>query len=212
MGNWFNQLSKPTLVLGALILGTLFIVLSDPPRTICDAQLENFKETKKSFLFDEGTGEQKKKAKLRVLKDLCLKTNTIGGCLEYFHGLRKILLEIEGVYPECRRQLLEIKTQPDEIISSHQVEGYLWKGVELLVMMGWGEAPPEGLGDKYGWLEAYDMNLYCKMRDKLIFNSGKEKWKSFKLKALTLLPGTEGMPRREILQRSILSDNCNRFR
>lgn len=202
MNHWLTQIPKPLLVVGILALGTLFIIFADPPHTICDTQIENFKESQKSFIFDEGEDAKKKNARIKLFKDLCITTNTVGGCLEYFHGLRRILKQVEQLSNECRPQVFNIK----------EVKDHIQMGAKMLVKLAWGEKKPKDIHDKYGWLEPFDMNLFCKIKDQLTQNSTKEQWDALKIKLLEGLPETEGLTPLEVLRLSILSDNCTRFR
>ena len=202
MDKWLQQLPKPVLVFGALLLGTAFIVLSDPPRTVCDTQLSDFKKSQKGIIFSKNTEDEKEKTRMQRLQGICLQTNSVGGCLEYFRSLRILLGQVDKASYECRPKFFAVK----EVSETFQ------EGVEVLVKAAWGEVPPQEASDKYGWLEAYDMNLYCQIRDQLIFYKGKENWQKLKLKLLKSLPGTQAMPRQGVLRRSLLSESCRRFR
>lgn len=202
MDKWLQQLPKPILVIGALFLGTAFIVISDPPRTVCDIQISDFKESQKGMIFSRKTDSEDEKTRLQRMQNICLQTNSVGGCLEYFRSLRILLGQVDKASYECRPKFFALK----------KVRVAFEEGIEVLLKAAWGEGPPQEVSDKYGWLEAYDMNLYCRVRDQLIFYRGKENWKKLKLKLLKSLPGTRAMPRQEVLRRSLLSESCKRFR
>ena len=51
MDELLAKTSRTVIVAGALTIGILFIILNDPPRDVCDAQIERFKKSQAGFLY-----------------------------------------------------------------------------------------------------------------------------------------------------------------
>ena len=89
MDDFLNKIPKTILLIIVLTIGVLFIVIADPPKTVCDAQDELFTEEYKSFLLVDK--ERKlKTSKYQTLKNQCKIANSPGGCYELFNQMRKL--------------------------------------------------------------------------------------------------------------------------
>ncbi len=51
LDEFFRTLSRRTIVILSLVVGTLVIIMLNPPHTVCDAQLDVFKSSQTGFLF-----------------------------------------------------------------------------------------------------------------------------------------------------------------
>lgn len=200
MDQFLNKIPKATLLILVLFLGIMFIVLSDPPKTVCHAQEEIFREEIKSFLL----ADKKKKIKTPkydILINQCKIANSPGGCYELFNQMRRLRSNITQIPQSCRAELAQFKP----------VYKALWEVLELMVRLGWGSHPPVSYYDKLNWLDSADLNLFCQLKDLLIFIDGKEKWERFREKMFTSLPGAETLAREEVWKRMVLSVQCSQY-
>jgi hypothetical protein len=202
MVQWLSGLPKSLLVALVLSVGILFIVLSDPPRTVCDSQIEKFKETTSEFLsLDPLKKPNRKQTRFAKLVETCKSTNSSGGCYELFYSVKQMLKEAETLSPECRPKLAGLT-------------GYsatIWETASLMSQIAWGAKPPVSVALKVGWFDPADLNLFCQLKESAIQVFGEARWNTFADGFFKTLPGAQEMDRNEAWQRMLLSLNCSGY-
>lgn len=199
---WLTSLPKNALAVLAIGAGMILIILSSPPHSVCDSQLEVFKESQKQFLYKPPS---KKKimntTEYERLRDRCKSTNTPGGCYELFQGVKILLEDLTTVASDCASDVGGIK----------EVKTALWEMADLLVRLAWGEKPPSSYQSKFGWLDTADITLFCKLRDHIVRAYGEPAWAAFREKTMSDLPGAKDMTRTQVWEFVLFSENCTRF-
>ena len=198
MIEWLKSLPKVmfvTLVLGA---GVLFIVISDPPRNLCDSQIDVLNADTNRFLGSDPQKPSQATSNYVRLRDICKSTNTPGGCYEFFSELKKMVKEMRAVSPECQKK----------ITSSGAVIGAVWESLDLLARIAWGNEPPLTAAVRAGWLDAADLNLFCELKTQVLRIHSEERWNSFVEGYFKSLPGADKLPRSDVWQRMLFSTNC----
>ncbi len=185
----------------AIVAGILFLVLSDPPHTLCDSQLEVLRESQKFFLYTDPKQPKIKTTKFERLRDRCKLTNDQGGCYELFLELKKMLYDFNTVSNDCGSSAGSVS----------EYKRALWESTELLIRLAWGEKPPEAYHSKFGWLDKADMSLYCNLKDKIQSWYGEASWSTFREKMMRELPGAKDMARNLVWDMSLFSENCARY-
>lgn len=198
---WLKSLPKTMFVAIVLAAGVLFIVLSDPPRTICDSQMKHFKELSKDFLFLDPAKPIKKETRYAKLLETCRSTNSPGGCLQLFGNLKSMLKDVNTFSPECYGKLS----------SMSEFTGALWGSLDLMVKMAWGAAGPKSAFEKTGWFDSADLNLYCSMKKVAIDVYGQSRWDGFVSEYLNSLPQAATLGRNEAWARMLLSVSCSAY-
>jgi hypothetical protein len=226
MDKFLAQFSKNTLAVVAIAAGTLFIILNSPPRSVCDAQMNQIRESQKLFLFketakkgvkvkyicyrkkeslvplkDDRTEEEYACSKYQSLRDRCKRTNDPGGCYELFQGIKVLLTDLSTLTRECS----EAASSIDE------VKAALKETLDLMVRLAWGEKPPSAYNAKFGWLDTADLSLFCKLKARYQNTYGEEAWNRYRQKLLEDLPGAKELARNEVWDLSIFSENCSRY-
>ncbi len=201
MNQFLNQLSKGTLAILVIGAGILFIIVNDPPRTICDIQVERFRESQQRFLYSEKRGVVEMRPEFERLINHCKATNSPGGCLEFFLQLRTLGADLNKVSSECRRAVGRIGQLKSRILES----------MELMTRLAWGDRPPLNYNVKFGWLDVADMSLFCSLRGHLELFYGQSEWDSFRETMFKELPGINELERNVAWELMILSENCARF-
>lgn len=201
MDKWLAQFSKNTLAVCAIAGGIIFIILSDPPRSVCDAQVESIKESQKLFLYLDPKKQAIKTTKYQAQRDRCKATNNPGGCYELFQSIRTLLQDFSAVSSECG----------GAIGGMTEVNRALWETVELLVKLAWGEKPPASYNEKFSWLDAADINLFCKLKARITYVYGEPAWNNFRERMMTELPGAKDLSRNQVWEMTLLSENCARY-
>ena len=203
LDRFLQNLSKTVLATGAIALGIAFIVLSDPPHTLCDTQIDNLKKTQNTFLYKKSfsSADGFNISKMEYFSDYCKKTNTSGGCYELFMLLKTLMVDLSSISSECNGAVA------DEGI----IKSVVWKNLELMTKLAWGHKPPEGTFEKLGWLNSADMNLFCKLKRLSFKYYGRSEWNAFREKIFKKLPGSDSLNRNRIWELSILSLNCQSY-
>lgn len=202
MIEWFKSLPKTMFVTIVLTAGVLFIVISDPPRTVCDSQLDKFKEATSELLaLDSVKRPTQKVNRFRKLLDTCKSTNSAGGCYELFLSVKRMLKVTQTISPECYGKL-----------SSHEAfSSSLWQTLDLMVQLAWGAKPPQTSSLKGGWFDPADLNLYCEMKraGENIYSASR--WSSFVEGYFKSLPGASALSRDEAWSKMLFSINCSAY-
>lgn len=222
MENFFKSLPKPVLAIIAIVVVLIFLMLNDPPHTVCDVQKENFKEDLKGLVF-QTVSKDKDKHKLPPIivraQESCQLGNSAGSCFEYFSILKKMARGISNYSSECRNDLASIP----------EVEKGLKEGVILMAKMAWGSRPPDPGLNRVGWMQESELVLFCQLMSVYNLSFGSEAWAELRIKTFNELPGepslkganpnvSEGpkamatLSEKEIWSRSIFSIRCESYR
>lgn len=193
----------------AITGGILFIVLSQPPHTVCDSQLEVIKKAQEKFLYKDPKSKKVNTTRYQTLYDHCKITNNPGGCYELFQEMKVLLYDLGTLSSEC--------SGPLGAVPEHKRA--LWDVTELLIRLAWGDKPPESYHAKFGWLDTADVSLYCRLKERIIAFYGDAAWTRFREPYLNPknqnnvkeLPGSKDMTRNQIWDMSLLSENCARY-
>ncbi len=201
MNDFFNQLSKGTLAALVIGAGILFLLIYDPPRSVCDIQVDTFRQSQDRFLYPQKKGVVEMRPEFDRLIDHCRGTNSPGGCYEFFLQMRTMVADMNKVSRECRSRVGRVRNLKTRVLDS----------LELLVRLAWGESPPASYTQKFGWLDAADMSLFCSLRLVVELFYGESEWEKFRERMFEILPGAAEMPRQEVWELMIVSENCARF-
>lgn len=195
------MIPKNLLAFLAIVGGIAFIILSQPPHSLCDSQLEVINSSQRKFLFKDPKSKQILTTKYEILRDHCKMTNNPGGCYELFQELKNMLHDLATLTKECSSAVSDIK----------EYKRALWEPIEIMVRLGWGEAPPASYTAKFGWLDPADLSLFCRMKDRITTFYGDSGWENFREKMMRELPGAKDLPRNQVWDLSIFSENCARY-
>ena len=203
MDRWFASLPKPLLALGVIIIGFVVIVLSDPPRTICDSQLEVYRESQQDFLFfRRGAGNSTKPALMGELIFRCRGDNSPGGCFELFQRLKKMQADLVTIPGHCSADAME----------DANISGGLLQGVRLMAQIAWGEAGPTSSMRRNGWLDASDVALFCDLKKSAVRLMGSEEFNAWRDGLIAGFPGADLLEGDQVYQRSLFATPCNDYR
>lgn len=209
MDQWIATLPKTLFAFIAISLGIAFIILSDPPHTLCDSQVESFLEDQEGFLklkkkqsavVNPETGEKRKTA-FEEAQFMCKRGYGPGGCLELILKLGQLRRQLDQVSRECREQVFDLPL----------VKNAIWTSLDLFIKIAWGEKPPEGGFARRGWFQVAEMSEFCQYKRLAQTFYGREAWNQNREKWMTSLPGSESMNRTQIWERILISEKCDRF-
>jgi hypothetical protein len=213
MGQFLEMIPKNILAFAAIVGGILFIVfVIQPPHTLCDSQVEVINKAQENFLAENArskrllSGKTDKALSTRYerLRDQCDATNDPGGCYELFQEMRTFLRDLNSLTAECSTALA----------NSGPYGKALRETLERMVRIAWGSAPPASYTVKFGWLDASDINLFCRLKDRYVTfygEDGANGWERFRENLMQSLPGAKDLPRNQIWDLSIFSTVCARY-
>ena len=201
MDRWLAQIPKFWLIVGSLTIGILFIVWSDPPKGVCDAQMDVFKKSQKDFLYLDPKNEFIKTTGFVREYERCQSTNSPGGCYELFNKTRKLLADVDAVPKECI----------DKVKGESVIGQTIMKAFDLFVQIAWGGKPPQLYHEKFKWLDNSDMALFCRLKYNYEKILGVDALAQKRESYFEQLPGAKELPRQKAWESMILSENCSRY-
>lgn len=190
-----KNIPKPLLVVLILSAAALFIMLSDPPKDACDAQIEIFLTAQAGRLSSLRGGVTS--LWVRTAK-YCKETKTLGGCAEFHDTVSGALREIQNAPLECVSRL----------VSQESVRKTLTDSMTLMVQMAWGQGVPEPGPSVYGWMGMTEFALFCNLKNTLQRVMLDEEWEAFVRKTVSKLPRSSEVTFDEGFNRSLFSLRC----
>lgn len=201
MDRILSLIPKNVLAFLAIAGGIALIIMSQPPHTVCDSQIKVIEKSQARFLQKDPKSNKITSTKYERLRDHCKVTNNPGGCYEYFQELRTLLHDLATLARECMSALSEVNEFKRAIVESS----------ELIVRLAWGEKAPATYSVKFGWLDSADMSLFCRIKNYYIQSYGDEAWDQFRERMMRELPGAKDLPRNQVWDLSIFSENCSKY-
>ena len=177
MDQLLSSLPKTVIAIGAIIIGFILMRINDPPRTICDLQMELFRESQKKFLYT-GT-DAGKPSVAQEAYGICKNDNSPGGCFEYFEKLKKLTVDLNNIPEQCATTAA----------SDEKIQLWMQKSLTLMVEMAWGERAPASYMQKNGWFDGSEIALFCDLKRSTIRIFGDETYAEWREQILTSKPG-----------------------
>jgi hypothetical protein len=200
LDNFIAKFPPGLVAFVVITVGIIGIIAYDPPKTVCDAEEEIFRNNHRHFLAPNPKSTQGL-SKFDEQKEICKQSNSPGGCYEFFSQVRNLIASVEGTSKECRNQIGEIGL----------VKNAFWQTATLFVHLAWGAKPPENVYEKVGWLDYSDINLFCRLQGKINEIYGLDSWQNFQTQMLATLPGITTLPREQAWNLMLLSVRCNQY-
>jgi hypothetical protein len=198
--------SLPKTIIATVIIGLaiIFIVFTDPPKTVCQVQQDSFMATQVGFITpDPKKKKEQKESDFERFLSYCKQSHfKQGACFELFAGLKKMLNQVKSISYECLPSLGE----------NGRFNSVLWKTLKFLTETAWGEKPPESRHLKLNWLDSSTVGLYCQLKKLAIETRGTGYWGKWARGTVAQLPGSKQMQTDESWGLSLLSVNCNSYR
>lgn len=183
-----SLLKNEKVLLGlGLVLALAAIMYFNPPHTPCTSQKK---------LYDEGIAPLVKTFN-KGFKD-CRDRGGPGGCLTSLEVIDKIDFRLNELGKQCQA----------ELIDDSKTRSLLLTSMELFVKSAWGSKPPANLRAKLGWLQAAQVEQFCKLRKHLQSIYGEKTWLEFVERMIKDLPGAASLDRDTVWNMSVLSEPC----
>ncbi len=194
--------SLPKGLLGLLGIGAgLFLItIIEPPKTLCDIQIEIFEKNQEGYLYQERRMGQTFEPKIKKSLAECAHSNSMGGCFAFFRELKRINRDLKALPGECGSAV------------GSQVKKYLFTTLKLMTELAWGNKPPVSYASRNGWLSGSEIAIYCRLKNQVIRLFGEKNWEALREELFVTLPGSDKLGRTETWNRSIMSVRCESYR
>ena len=196
MNNLLDILPKKVLVSLLILGGIAFIILQNPPKTLCDIQKEVFTSNQLGFLFKDPTDKIKTKTTFKENLEDCIKNNNPGGCYSLFYNIPRVIQSFRSVESSCYSQIAEIK----------EVKQSFFKTYSLFLEISWGSGPSDEFSNPLSWLSSNDVSTFCRLKRHIILLYGVKALEQFEHQTFQrIAPDKSSQEHRRF---SILSENC----
>lgn len=203
MGAFFSSLPKPVIAILIIAFGFVVIVLNDPPKTVCDAQIELFKQQQQEFLYARtGAGGAAQPALIRELVALCQSGNSPGGCFEFFVRLKKMNQDLDGIPGQCA----------DAAAGDETLKSWTLGSLRLMSQIAWGDRGPTSYVRRNGWFDTSDISVFCDLRRHANRFYGFESMKAWEASVVSQLPEAEKLEGETAFQNSLFGVTCSGYR
>lgn len=201
MVQWLLSLPKNIFVILVLGVAIVFIVVQDPPHTICRAQIENFKAQQKGIIYKDPKIKTRQKTLLEVLIENCKKHNSPGSCYGLFSKTKVFINNFRVVSRDCHAIFATLPKVRDTLFAVYS----------LMIRIAWGDTPPIEYQDKLNWFSEVDMSFFCLLKEEILSYYGNSGLLGIEQKTFKTLPGVKDMNETRIRELAIISENCSRY-
>lgn len=200
MKAWLQSIPKFIVGPAAVILGIIYFVVQDPPKTICDEQFEIFKKENSRYLYSYEKNSITVPPGIKRDLEACRAGNSPGGCFDWLEGLKKMIHGTRNIPDECGARIQELDP----------LKQWLDQSVFLFSQISWNSTITvrDGL---FNWLEDDDMAMYCRLKDEYIRLLGKDAWRQLENLLGMQLMKLKKTNKKETWERTILSHHCRLY-
>jgi hypothetical protein len=195
---WLESIPKFILGPMAVILGIIYFVVQDPPRTICDEQFSIFKKENAKYLYPYEKNSIVVPPGIKRDIEACRIGNSPGGCYDWLEGIKKMVHATRNIPDKCGGSRIE------ELAPLKQ---WFDQSMFLFSQISWNNTGTirDGL---FNWLEQDDMAMFCRLKDEYIRLIGKDEWRALENSLGVGLMKLKKTPKKETWERTILSHKC----
>jgi hypothetical protein len=165
MNQLLAKIPRPLLVLLILCGALVFFVLNDPIKDECDIQAKVFDRNTKGILKAVRKNKKIQFAQITSMRDLCKEGNSMGSCADYFDSLGLVVHELKLFKEKCQLVYAE---NNESFVST------LSQGMQIMALVAWGEKPPAGLSERFGWFTEVQIKTFCGLKKSYLFLAGEE--------------------------------------
>lgn len=195
--DFLNKLPKPLIFSSVITLGIIFLIINNPPSSICSVQIDHYKKKNVGFIFKDSQDKVRTQTILSEKIQECVRTNTPGGCYSLFSKLRQFVKSFNIINTDCHHEISEIK----------QVRKYLVDIYSLFIIISWGKGEKNEFSNSLNWLSINDVSLFCRVKNKINYFYGSTYLT--RLEGQLLQELDPGKSLEEFQKLTILSENCS---
>ena len=205
--------SIPKLAIGPIVVVVmiLYFIYDDPPKTVCDLQVEIFKKENQSYLYGSAKKGVSFSPEYQRQLALCHQQNSPGACFDWMEGIKKTIRSSHNIPDVCSADQLSFGRRLKQMTGSEDGLGAFkkWLSVSLFTysQISWndGAVVRQGL---YNWLDQEDVLAFCQLRREYIRLYGKEAYTQLQNGLHAQLIKLKSKTPKEAWERTVLSYNC----
>ncbi|AZZ35885.1 hypothetical protein CIK05_03440 [Bdellovibrio sp. qaytius] len=149
-----------------------FIISQNPLSDGCEVEITNFGREVRGVLTGYKTAKKTiQYAQLNYARELCKDGNSQGSCEDYFKAVKRVADATRVVSPKC---FIKLKEEYKDLTNA------LATGIKIMALAAWGEKPPEGLGQRMGWLNEGEIYGFCRAKNGLVQLTSLEEYKALR--------------------------------
>lgn len=184
MEQFINSTPKPVLAIIAILLVVFFLWNTNPPHTVCDAELAQKKEALQGILFPQKIKKHTNPPKIQAVKEACQLGNSAGSCYEYFDLLRDLAQLVSGSTSECMPKYFEVP----------EIQKTLKDGIEIMARIAWGSVPPDPAAySRYSWMQEAEISTFCRIKSIYIRGAGESAYEELRKQVSAKFPGEKSL-------------------
>ncbi len=211
MGSFFSSI--PKVVVGPLvvILMILYFIYDDPPKTVCDLQMDIFKKETQNYIYGYAKKAVKFSPEYQKQLALCHQQNSPGACYDWMEGIKKTLHFSHNIPDECSAEKQGFVRDLKQMTGSEDKLGPYkkWMSISLYTFsqISWNDSNVVRQG-LYNWLDEEDIAVFCHLRREYLRLYGKESFTQLQNSFHGQLIKLKNKTAKEAWDRSILSYRC----
>lgn len=200
MKKWLESLPKFIIGPAAVIVGILYFVIQDPPKTVCDTQFEIFKKEQSKYIF--GYTKNGITIPAGMQKDIktCQEGNSPGACYDWLQGLKTTLHGSRNLPQECGSRLGELAPYGT----------WMDQSLFLFSQISWNDTNAVR-ADFFNWLESDDIDIFCRLKREYIRLKGEQAYNNAQMALLNQLVTLKKIPAKDVWPRTVLSYKCRMY-
>lgn len=169
IANAVAKMPRPLLVFLVLAGALGFIISQNPLSDGCEVEISNFEREVTGIITSVKDSKKRQQyPKLNYAREQCKDGNSQGSCEDYFKTVKRVADAIRVVSPKCHIKLKE---------QFQSLTNVLATGIKIMALAAWGEKPPEGIGQRMGWLTEGDIYAFCRAKNGLVQLTSLEEYK-----------------------------------
>ncbi len=172
IANAVAKMPRPLLVFLVLAGALGFIISQNPLSDGCEVEVSNFgREVAGIITRVKNSKKLEQYPKLDYAREQCKEGNSQGSCEDYFKAVKRVADATRVVSPKCYIKLKEEYKSLTNVLAT---------GIKIMALAAWGEKPPEGIGQRMGWLTEGDIYGFCRAKNGLVLLTSLEEYKALR--------------------------------
>lgn len=173
IANLITKTPRPLLVFVILVAALIFIVSQNPLSDGCEVEISNFGREVRGVLTGYKTSQKKliQFAQLDYAREQCKQGVSQGSCEDYFKAVKRVADATRVISPKC---FVKLKAEYAGLTNA------LATGIKIMALAAWGEKPPDGIGQRLGWLTEGDIYGFCRAKNGLVQLTSLDEYKALR--------------------------------
>ena len=190
IANLVAKTPRPLLVFIVLAAALVFIISQNPLSDGCEVEISNFGREVRGILTGYKNNQKKiQYAQINYAREQCKEGNSQGSCEDYFKAVKRVADATRVVSPKC---YIKLKEEYKDLTNA------LATGIKIMALAAWGDKPPEGIGQRMGWLTEGDIFAFCRSKNGLVALTSLEEYKGLRASVYREFP--DRWPEKEPLE------------